>query len=206
MSKTNRRPDPGEPTREIPIFDADARPARPFPDDPEVLRAMFREAERYIEAARPIVRGLRSLKQPGPMPPSEWDATRLGHELEALSKKLLDLSELDLLSDLKEKDGASWLALGDSSSQPPIAFFNPLRLRPARGDQIRRYARRDRPPGAALRPLARRYRPVERKAHAGRSSHHLGVPDRPRVGVVGPVPRVVADYLSGWSCSSQQAG
>jgi hypothetical protein len=99
MSQTSPRRGPAEPTREIAVFEADARPVRPLPEDHDVLRAMFREADRYIAAACPLLHSLRSLGQFGPRSTSDWDALRRRHELEALSKRLADLGGLDLLLD-----------------------------------------------------------------------------------------------------------
>ena len=63
-----------------------------------------------------------------------------------------------------------------------------------RGDRVRRYPSDDRPPRTVLGPLARGYRPVKRQAHPRPGRPHLVVPARPRVGALGAVPLVVADF------------
>ena len=85
----------------------------PLPSDPDILRAMFREAGRYLEAMRPILQGLRALKQTDPYPPSDWDAMHRCHQLEALSRRLSDLSGLDLLWDRVDDPRQSLLTRGE---------------------------------------------------------------------------------------------
>src|SRR5947207_3158190 len=70
MSQTN-----GSTGDRAPASKAAAAPARvapAIPSDPDILRIQLREADRYLEAMRSIVRGLRALgRSPNP---SGWDA------------------------------------------------------------------------------------------------------------------------------------
>jgi hypothetical protein len=70
-----------------------------LPSNPDILRAMFLEADRYIVTMRPVLQGMRALERLRLSPPSDWDAMRRSYQLEALSRKLPDVEGLDLLRD-----------------------------------------------------------------------------------------------------------